>query len=263
MTDPVASATTPTAGSTSSRCGDIPTPRSTPTGNVTLLTDTDGDGRFDSKTIFVDGLSWPTGVVPYDGGVFIAVAPDILYAKDTDGDGVADVTEGDVHGLRHPERAGARQRPALGPRRLDLRVGGSNGGEIRNLAQPDAKPVLGPRPRLPVQARRLGLRGDLRRRPVRPCLDDWGHRFICNNSNHIRQIVLPAEAVDRNPFYTPWAVLTDIAVEGGAAPVFRISPPEPWRVVRTRQRAADPAMVEATRRRPSCSRPASSPRPPA
>jgi len=34
----------------------------------------------------------------------------------------------------------------------------------------------------------------------------------------------------------------DIPAEGPAAPVFRISPPEPWRLVRTRQRAADPEM---------------------
>ena len=47
--------------------------------------------------------------------------PDILYAKDTDGDGVADVKKVDVHRLRHAERPGAGQRPALGARRLDLR----------------------------------------------------------------------------------------------------------------------------------------------
>ena len=40
----------------------------------------------------------------------------------------------------------------------------------------------------------------------------------------------------------PPAVLFDIPAEGPAAPVFRISQPEPWRVVRTRQRAADPEM---------------------
>src|SRR5262245_42462319 len=65
-----------------------PYPEKTPTGYVTRLEDRDGDGRFDTRTIFVNGLSWPTGIVPFDGGVFIAVAPDILYAKDTNGDGV-------------------------------------------------------------------------------------------------------------------------------------------------------------------------------
>ena len=59
-------------------------------GRVRLLTDEDGDGRFDRSSVFVDGLSWPTAVACYDGGVFIGNAPDILYCKDTDGDGVAD-----------------------------------------------------------------------------------------------------------------------------------------------------------------------------
>ncbi|HEV3023313.1 MAG TPA: cytochrome C, partial [Pirellulales bacterium] len=57
---------------------------------VRLLTDTDGDGHFDTHSVFVDQLAWPTAVICYDGGVFIADAPDILYCKDTDGDGRAD-----------------------------------------------------------------------------------------------------------------------------------------------------------------------------
>src|SRR5947209_15445809 len=75
-------------------------------------------------------------------------------------------------------------------------------------------------------------------------IDDWGHRFVCMNSNHIRQVVLPARELERNPFLAASTVTTDIAVEGGAGPVFRISRPEPWRVVRTRQRAADPAFAK-------------------
>ncbi|MHC5541855.1 DUF7133 domain-containing protein, partial [Singulisphaera rosea] len=42
-----------------------------PTGGVSLLEDTDGDGVFDKRNEFVTGLEWPTGIVPYDGGVFI------------------------------------------------------------------------------------------------------------------------------------------------------------------------------------------------
>ena len=48
-------------------CG-YPYPEKTPTGRVARLEDRDGDGRFDARTVFVDGLSWPTGVVPYDDG---------------------------------------------------------------------------------------------------------------------------------------------------------------------------------------------------
>ena len=60
-------------------------------GQVRLLEDTDGDGRFDKSTVFADKLSWPTAVACYDGGVFVGAAPDIYYFKDTDGDGKADV----------------------------------------------------------------------------------------------------------------------------------------------------------------------------
>ena len=62
-----------------------PFPEQTPSGGVRRLEDTDGDGSYDKSTVFVDGLSWPTSVLPYDGGVFIAAAPDILHAKDNDG----------------------------------------------------------------------------------------------------------------------------------------------------------------------------------
>jgi putative membrane-bound dehydrogenase-like protein len=59
-------------------------------GRVRRLVDDDGDGRFETSQVFADNLSWPTAVICYNGGVFIGNAPDILYCKDTDGDGVAD-----------------------------------------------------------------------------------------------------------------------------------------------------------------------------
>src|SRR4051794_34604083 len=220
-----------------------PYPEKTASGNVTRLEDRDGDGRFDARTIFVDGLSWPTGIVPYDGGVFIAVAPDILYAKDTNGDGVADVKRGMFTGFGTENVQGLLNGLLWGPDGWIYGVTSSNGGEIRNPTNPGAKPV--------------SVRGrDFRFKPDGSAFeaisgggqfghsfDDWGHRFTCNNSNHIRQIILPAHDLERNPALVVTAVMDDIAAEGAAAPVFRISPPEPWRVVRTRQRAADPAVA--------------------
>ncbi|MDB5351812.1 MAG: putative rane-bound dehydrogenase [Planctomycetota bacterium] len=219
-----------------------PYPENTPTGNVRLLEDTDGDGTFDKSTIFLDGLSWPTGVVPFDGGAFIAVAPDILYAKDTNGDGVADVKKVMFRGFGTQNVQGLVNGLLWGPDGWIYGVSGGNGGDILNATRPGSKPV--------------SVRGrDFRFRPdgsafeaisgggqFGHAFDDWGNRFTCNNSNHIRQIVLPSKAVEANPALVVPAVLTDIAVEGPAAKVFRISQPEPWRVVRTRQRAADPEM---------------------
>ena len=59
-------------------------------GRVRLLEDTDGDGRFDKSTVYVDGLSWPTAVICWKGGIFVGAAPNIYYFKDTNGDGKAD-----------------------------------------------------------------------------------------------------------------------------------------------------------------------------
>lgn len=62
-------------------------------GEVRVLEDNDGNGRYDHATVFLDGLSWPTGIHCWAGGAFVAVAPDVLYCKDTDGDGRADVRD--------------------------------------------------------------------------------------------------------------------------------------------------------------------------
>ena len=64
-----------------------------PGGHIRCLTDTDGDGRYDASTLFLDGLSYPTGVWPWRHGVLVSDAPDIFYAEDTDGDGKADRRE--------------------------------------------------------------------------------------------------------------------------------------------------------------------------
>ena len=56
-----------------------------------ILTDTDGDGQADECKTFVGGLHQPTGFELGYGGAFIAVEPDVLFVKDTDGDDVADV----------------------------------------------------------------------------------------------------------------------------------------------------------------------------
>src|SRR5882724_5321840 len=43
-------------------------------GRVALLEDTDGDGRFDKRTEFATGLSYPNGITVWRGGVFVTCA---------------------------------------------------------------------------------------------------------------------------------------------------------------------------------------------
>ena len=64
-----------------------------PTGRVSVLEDRDGDGFYETSTVFLDKIAEPMGVKAWRKGVLISAAPDIIYAEDTDGDGKADRVE--------------------------------------------------------------------------------------------------------------------------------------------------------------------------
>lgn len=65
-------------------------PGKVPTDKILVLEDTDGDGKADKTTVFADGLLIPTGVIPGDGGAYVANSTELAHFKDTDGDGKAD-----------------------------------------------------------------------------------------------------------------------------------------------------------------------------
>ncbi|MEX2592866.1 MAG: PVC-type heme-binding CxxCH protein [Anditalea sp.] len=81
---------------------------------IYVLEDTNGDGTADKSTVFAEGLLTPTGILPGDGGVYVANSTEILHFTDTDGDGKADQRRrvlsgfgtGDTHHLIHTFRWG-------------------------------------------------------------------------------------------------------------------------------------------------------------
>ena len=64
-----------------------------------IIEDTNGDGKADKCTTFLDGLNCPTGFQFYKDGVIVVQAPDVWFVRDTDGDGKADWKERMVMGL--------------------------------------------------------------------------------------------------------------------------------------------------------------------
>ena len=60
---------------------------------VSMLEDTDGDGKADKKTTFAKDLVMARAIMPVNGGLLVAEPPNLFFMKDTDGDGVADVKE--------------------------------------------------------------------------------------------------------------------------------------------------------------------------
>lgn len=57
---------------------------------IIVLEDTNGQGVANKATVFADGLLIPTGVIPGDGGVYVAQSTELLFFKDNNGDGKAD-----------------------------------------------------------------------------------------------------------------------------------------------------------------------------
>ena len=201
-------------------------PRGTPGGTVRLLQDRDGDGQADSSVLFADGLSFPTSIAPWNGGVIVAAPPEILFLRDTNGDGKADqrevllkgfeldVTDSNVNGLRWG---------------LDNRlhgVNGGNGGSIVSVrtngpAVPLSNcdfafdPATGEFSLTYHTSGGFGL-----------VFDEWGRSFVTYNINHIQQRLIPVRYLNRFPGFPPLAGVESISDHEVMSRIYPISEPE-------------------------------------
>lgn len=81
-----------------------------PIGRISVLRDTDGDGRMDQSVVFLDNLVLPRAVLPLRGGALVVEPPHLVWCPDADGDGRADgkqiVAGGFESGVDNPEHSG-------------------------------------------------------------------------------------------------------------------------------------------------------------
>jgi putative membrane-bound dehydrogenase-like protein len=170
-----------------------------PVGVIALLEDTDKDGRMDKRTVFADGLTFPNGVLPWDGGVIVTCAPDVLFLKDNDGDGVADERKVLLTGFATTGSTQLRvNAPTIGPDGLIYLAAGLSGGSVTCPEHPERPP--------------LKMTSDIRFHPKTlevelvdgksqygMSFDVFGNRFICMNRVPVQHVVFDSKWLKRNP----------------------------------------------------------------
>ncbi len=216
-------------------------------GNIRMLEDLDNDGQYERSTLFAHHLSWPTGVICFDGGVFVAAAPDILYLKDTDGDGQSDIREQVYTGFGRHNVQGLLNSFCWG---IDNRIycqSSSCGGNISSpkSSTPNLKYNVNGRD-ISFDPKSFDIRLESGGGQHGMSFDDWGRRFACQNSDHLQAFVYQDRyslTTDNMPMP---ASRQSIATDGPQATVYRSSPIEPWRLVRTRLRVTNqsPGLIE-------------------
>ncbi len=152
-----------------------------PISRISLLTDTDGDGRMDKAAAFADNLVMPRGVMAVKGGALVAEPPNLFFFRDTKGSGVAD--EKSVVASDFGTFGGQPEHMANTPTwAMDNRIYSANYGTSFRLANGawQKGPGLG--------RGQWGL-----------SQDDAGRLFYNYNSDLLRADLLPAAAYARNP----------------------------------------------------------------
>lgn len=107
-------------------------------GCVKRLFDDDGDGRMDRAATFLDNLEFPTSVTTHRDGILVVAAPHILFARDTDGDNIADDVRPMLSGIAP---ANPQHRASGFTRGLDGRIHFAVGDDTKTLSTPDGVQV--------------------------------------------------------------------------------------------------------------------------
>jgi mono/diheme cytochrome c family protein/glucose/arabinose dehydrogenase len=152
-----------------------------PIGRVSVLEDTDGDGRMDKSTVFADKLVLPRAVGFAGDGVLIASPPQLLFCRDSDGDGRADTREvvlNDAGTVGNPENSFNGLLYNLDNwiynANYEQRMRHVGGGKFEFQPIPD-----------------LGQFGITQ--------DDFGRMFFDTNSDYLRGSLVPPHYMSRNP----------------------------------------------------------------
>lgn len=214
---------------------DDPPPGKPARGRIIMLEDTNGDGKVDKSSVWAENVLQCSGLIPWKGGLIVPASPEIYYMKDTNGDGKADVREVLFTGFFHGNPEAQISNPRFGVDNWIYFANTGNAGLIKSPAHPNQPPV---------EVRGFDFRYDPVRGRFEPTtgtaqygltMDDWGNRFISQNTTHLRTVVLPRTYLARAPLLEIPSPMHDPYGKTERR-MYPLTEPEEWRVIRTKMR---------------------------
>ena len=188
----------------------MPNPAATgemePINRISILEDTDGDGKMDKKTVFIDGLVMPRALCLAYGGVLVCEPPGLWWypieAGLKPGKRVLVDKNFAPAGLKNPEHTGNSPTWFL------------NNWIVSANHTYRYQRVDGEWKRQPTTFRgQWGM-----------TMDDWGRPFYNSNSDQLRTDLVPSEYYFRNPFFRSTAGLNQQPLKDQTVWPARVNP---------------------------------------
>src|SRR5262249_32126709 len=181
------------------------------------------DGKYDKRTVFADGLTFPNGVMPWNGGVYVTCAPYLYYFKDTDGDGKADVKQIVFKGFQDLSTTQLRvSHPTLNIDNWIYLTSGLTEAKVRSLQFPEHPEIFCKRTDFRFRPDRDEFEASAGMAQFGQTFDAFGHKFVCSNRNHNQNVVIQLRYMERNP-HLDAEMVQDTPDHEPAARVFSIS----------------------------------------
>ena len=189
---------------------------------IRYLESTHDDGHYDKSTLFMYGVNFPNGIIPWGKGVIVTAAPEIFYAESSTGRGKADIrtplytgfTEGNpqlrVNGLR------------WGIDGWLYCANGWSGGVVRSVKTGQTVNLAGHDFRIRPDEGLIELQSG-QSEFGRDC-DEWGDWFGCDNSNPLFHFPIDDRYLRRNPYISPPPAKIQLVVPSNAKVYPRSTP---------------------------------------
>lgn len=194
-------------------------------GRIRLLDSSRQDGTYDVSTVYAENLAWPSALACWDGGIFVATTPDIVYVKAPQQEGNPEIRKTVASGFG----AGApfRQEAVLNSFAwgLDNRIYAAT-ANLGGLAFSPAAPA-----NAPVTMNGCDLAFNPQTYLLEPVagpsqsglsVDNQGRRFGCSAGRPLTQALWEPQYRLRNPFFAKPAALWDAA--DPATVIYRFNP---------------------------------------